>query len=50
MSSALETRPERVRTSPSEEVDISPQTDHPREDQNIPTVVEPAPLTIAVRT
>ena len=28
--SAVETRTERVRTSPSEEVDISPQTDQPR--------------------
>ena len=48
--SAVETRTERVRTHPSEEVDISPQTDQPREDQNIPTVVEPASLNIAVGT
>ena len=41
---------ERVRTSPSEEVNISPQTDQPREDQNIPAVVEPASLNIEVRT
>ena len=47
--SAVETRPERVRTSPSEEVDISPQTDQPREDQSVPAVVEPAPLNIEVR-
>ena len=46
----METRTERVRTSPSEEVDIPPQTDQPREDQNIPVVVEPASLNIAVRT
>ena len=48
--SAVETRTERVRTHPSEEVDISPQTDQPREDQNIPTIVEPVPLNIAVGT
>ena len=47
---AVETRTERVGTHPSEEVDISPQTDQPREDQNIPTVVEPAPLNISVGT
>ena len=46
--SAVETRTERVRTSPSEEVDISPQTDQPREDQNVPAVVEPVPLNIEV--
>ena len=39
MPSAVETRTARVRTSPSEEVDLSPQTDQPREDQNIPAVV-----------
>ena len=44
------TRTERVRTSPSEEVGISPQTDQPREDQNIATVVEPASLNIEVGT
>ena len=48
--SAVETRPERVRTSPSEEVDISPQTDQQREDQSVPAVVEPAPLNIEVGT
>ena len=48
--SAVETRTERVRTSPSEEVDISPQTDQPREDQNVPVVVEPVPLNIEVGT
>ena len=48
--SAVETRTERVRTSPSEEVDISPQMDQPREDQSVPAVVEPAPLNIEVRT
>ena len=48
--SAVETRTERVRTSPSEEVDISPQTDQPREDQSVPAVVGPAPLNIEVRT
>ena len=48
--SAVETRTERVRTSPSEEVDISPQTDQPREDQSVPAVVEPAPLNIEVGT
>ena len=50
MPSAVETRTERVRTSPSEEVDISPRTDQPREDQNIPAVVEPASLNIEVGT
>ena len=48
--SAVEKRPERVRTSPSEEVDISPQTDQPREDQSVPAVVELDPLNIEVRT
>ena len=48
--SAVETRPERVRTSPSEEVDISPQMDQQREDQSVPAVVGPAPLNIEVRT
>ena len=42
--SAMETRPERVRTSPPEEVDISPQMDQHREDQSVPAVVGPAPL------
>ena len=48
--SAVETRPERVRTSLSEEVDIAPQTDQQREDQSVPAVVEPAPLNIEVET
>ena len=43
---AVETRTERVGTHPSEEVDISPQTDQPREDQNMPTIIEPVPLNI----
>ena len=47
---AVELRTERVRTSPSGEVDISPQTDQPREDQNILAVVEPAPLNIEIGT
>ena len=46
--SAVVTRPERVRTDSPEEVDISPQTDQQREDQNVPAVVEPAPLNIEV--
>ena len=46
----METRTERVRTSPSEEVDISPQMDQPREDHNVPVVVEPAPLNIEIGT
>ena len=46
----METRTERVRTSPSEEVDISPQIDQPKEVQNIPAVVEPASLNIEVGT
>ena len=50
MPSAVETRTERVRTCPSEEVDIPPRTDQPREDQNIPAVVEPASLNIAIGT
>ena len=50
MPSAVVTRPERVRTSSPEEVDISPQTDQQREDQNVPAVVEPAPLNIEVGT
>ena len=46
--SAVVTRPERVRTSSPEEVDISPQTDQQREDQSVPAVVGPTPLNIAV--
>ena len=48
--SVVEARTERVRTNPSEEVDLSPQIDQPREDQNIPAVVEPASLNIEVGT
>ena len=48
--SAVEPRPERVRTNPSEEVDISPQMDQQREDQSVPAVVEPAPFNIEVGT
>ena len=48
--SAVETRPERVRTNPSEEVNISPQTDQQREDQSVPVIDEPAPLNIEVGT
>ena len=40
----------RLEYNPSEEVDISPQTDQPREDQNIPVVVEPTTLNIKVGT
>ena len=50
MPPAVETRPERVRTNPSEEVDISPQMDQQREDQSVPAVVGPAPLNIEVGT
>ena len=46
--SAVVTRPERVRTSSPEEVDISPQMDQQREDQSVPAVVEAAPLNIEV--
>ena len=44
------TRPERVRTNSPEEVDNSPQTDQQRKDQNVPVIVEPAPLNIDVGT
>ena len=47
---AVETRTERVGTHPSEEVDISLQTDQPREDQNMPTIIESVPLNISVGT
>ena len=47
--STVVTRPERVGTGSPEEVDISPQMDQQREDQSVPTVVEPAPLDIEVR-
>ena len=49
VSTAGETRPERVETSNSEGVNISPQTEQPRENQSIPTIVRPAPLNIEVR-
>ena len=48
--SAVVTRPERVRTSSPEEVDISPQMDQQREDQGVPAVVGPALVNIAVGT
>ena len=48
--SAVEMRTERARTSPSEEVDISPQTDQPGEDQSMHAVVESAPLNIEIGT
>ena len=47
--SVVVTRPERVRTISPEEVDNSPETDQQREDQNVPAVVEPAPLNIEAR-
>ena len=46
--SAMEIRTERVRTSPSEKVDLSPLIDQPREDQNIPATVGPASLNLEV--
>ena len=49
MSSAVVTRPERVRTSSPDKVDIFPQMDQQREDQSVPVVVEPVPLNIEVR-
>ena len=45
---AGETRPERVETSNSERVNISPQTEQLRENQDIPA--RPAPLNIGIRT
>ena len=50
VSTTVETRPERVETSNSEGVNISPQTEQPREDQDIPAIVRPAPLNIEVGT
>ena len=50
VSTAGETRPERVETSNSERVNISPQTEQPGEDQDIPAIGRPAPLNIEVRT
>ena len=49
--SAEVTRPERVRTSSPEEVNISPQMDQQREDQSVPAIeVVPALLKIEVGT
>ena len=50
VSTAEEIRTERVETSNSEGVNISPQTEQPREDQDIPAIVRPAPLNIEVGT
>ena len=50
MLTVVETRTERVETNISEGVDISPQTDQPREDQSVPAIVRPAPLNIEVGT
>ena len=50
VSTAVETRTERVETSNSEGVNISPQTEKPRENQSVPTIVRPAPLNIEVGT
>ena len=48
--SAVETRPERVRTSSPEEVDVSLQMNQQKENQRVPAIVEPASLTREVRT
>ena len=45
-----ERRTERVETSNSEGINLSPQTEQPREDQSNPTIVRPAPLNIEVGT
>ena len=50
VSTAGEIRTERVETSNSERVNISPQTEQPREDQDISAIVRPAPLNIEVGT
>ena len=50
MSTAGEIRTERVEISNSEGVNISSQTEQPREDQSSPTIVRPAPLNIEVGT
>ena len=50
VSTAGEARPERVERSNSEGVNISLQTDLPRENQSIPTIARPAPLNIEVGT
>ena len=48
--SAMETRPERVRTSSPGEVAVSLQMGQQREDQRVPAIVEPTSLTREVRT
>ena len=49
--SAETTRPERVRTSSPEEVNISPQMNQQREDQSVPAIeVVPTLLNVEVRT
>ena len=50
VSTAGEIRTERVEMSSSEGVNISSQTEQPREDQRNPTIVRPAPLNIEVGT
>ena len=50
VSTAGEIRTERVETNNPEGVNISPQTDQPREDQSMPTIARPASLTIEVGT
>ena len=50
VSTAGEIRQERVETSNSEIVNISPQTEQLGEDQDIPAIVRPTPLNIGVRT
>ena len=50
VSTAGEIRTERVETSNSEGVNISPQTEQPREDQDIPAIVRPATMNIEVGT
>ena len=48
--SAEVTRPERVRNSSPEEVNISPQMDQQREDQSVPVIeIDPAPLNMEDR-
>ena len=47
---AVETRSERVRTSSSGEVDVSPQMGQQREDQRIPAIIEPTSFTREVGT
>ena len=50
VSTAGEIRTERVEISNSGGIDVSPQTEQPREDQNIAAIVRPDPLNIKVRT